>query len=72
VQAILAIELTKQVEDLRRFLGMVQYYSELWARCNKMLAPLTSVVGECGHTNITRAKKTRKSLDTGMGYIKQV
>ena len=25
-----------------------------------MLAPLTSLVGECGHTKITCAKKTKK------------
>jgi hypothetical protein len=25
-----------------------------------MLAPLTSLVGECGHTKVTRAKKTDK------------
>ena len=25
-----------------------------------MLAPLTSLVGECGHTNVTKAKKTKK------------
>ena len=25
-----------------------------------MLAPLNSLVGECGHTKITKAKKTKK------------
>ncbi len=25
-----------------------------------MLAPLTSLVGECGHTKVTRAKKTKR------------
>ena len=25
-----------------------------------MLAPLTSLVGECGHTKVTKAKKTKK------------
>ena len=39
---------------------MVQYYRDLWARCSEMLAPLTSLVGECGHTKVTRAKKTKK------------
>jgi len=42
------------------FLGMVQYYRDLWAKCNDMLAPLTSLVGECGHTKVTRALKTKK------------
>ena len=60
VQVILAITLPKQAKDLCRFLGMFQYYRDLWARCSEMLAPLTSLVGECGHTKVTRAKKTKK------------
>jgi hypothetical protein len=60
VQAILAITPPKQVKDLRSFLGMIQYYRDLWARRSEMLAPLTSLVGECGHTKITKAKKTKK------------
>ncbi len=39
---------------------MVQYYQDLWARRSEMLAPLTSLVGECGHTKITKANKTKK------------
>eukprot|EP00804_Cyclotella_cryptica_P016283 CCRYP_005754-RA/>CCRYP_005754-RA protein AED:0.29 eAED:0.29 QI:60/-1/0/1/-1/0/1/0/153 len=60
VQAFLAISSPKNVKDLRKFLGMVQYYRDLWARCSKVLAPLTSLVGECGHTKVTRANKTKK------------
>ena len=60
VQTILAITLPKQVKDLCRFLGMVQYYIDLWARRSEMLASLTLLVGECGHTKVTRAKKTKK------------
>ena len=44
VQVILAITLPKQVKDLCKFLGMFQYYRDLWARCSEMLAPLTSLV----------------------------
>jgi hypothetical protein len=39
---------------------MVQYYRDLWARRSKMLAPLTSLVGECGQTKVTRARGTKK------------
>ncbi len=39
---------------------MVQYYRDLWAKQSKMLAPLTSLVGECGQTNVTRAKGNKK------------
>jgi hypothetical protein len=38
---------------------MVQYYRDLWARWSNMLAPLTSLVGGCGHTKETKAKGTK-------------
>ncbi len=60
VQAILAINLLTGVKQLRHFLGMVKYYRDLWARRSEMLAPLTSLVGECGQTKTTRAKGTKK------------
>ncbi len=61
MQAILAIQPPKKVEELRHFLGMVQYYRDLWARRSKMLAPLTSLVGEYSQTRVTRAKGTKKA-----------
>jgi hypothetical protein len=39
---------------------MVQYYQDMWARRNEMLAPLTDLVGECGETKTTRMNKTKK------------
>ncbi len=60
MQAILAIQLPTNVKELRHFLGMVQYYHDLWARRSKMHAPLTSLVGECGQTKVIRAKRTKK------------
>ncbi len=60
VQAILMIKLPTGVRQLRHFLGMVQYYRDLWARRSKMLAPLTSLVGECGQTKTTKAKGNKK------------
>jgi hypothetical protein len=47
VQAILALNPLKNVKELRHFLGMVQYYRDMWARRSEMLAPLTDLVGEC-------------------------
>ncbi len=44
VQVILAIQPPTGVKQLRHFLGMVQYYRDLWAKQCKMLAPLTSLV----------------------------
>eukprot|EP00804_Cyclotella_cryptica_P005137 CCRYP_011551-RA/>CCRYP_011551-RA protein AED:0.31 eAED:0.39 QI:0/0/0/1/0/0/2/0/361 len=52
VQAILALTLPQNVKQLHRFLGMVQ--------CSEIFAPLTNLVGEYGHTKITKANKTKK------------
>ncbi len=60
VQAILAIKPSTGVKQLRHFLGMVQYYCDLWARWSDILAPLTSLVGDCGQTKTTKAKGTKK------------
>jgi hypothetical protein len=35
--------------------------NQSWARRSKMLAPLTSLVGECGQTKVSRAKGTKKA-----------
>ena len=48
VQAILVIKPPTGVRQLRHFLGMAQYYQDLWARQSNVLIPLTSLVGECG------------------------
>jgi len=56
VQAILAIQPPKGVKQLRHFLGMVQYYRDLWERRSDMLAPLNALVREYGQTKVTRAK----------------
>jgi hypothetical protein len=40
VQAILALKPPTNVKELRRFLGMVQYYRDMWIQRSKMLAPL--------------------------------
>ena len=39
---------------------MVQYYHDLWVKHSDVLAPLTTLVGECGHTETTRKNKTKK------------
>jgi hypothetical protein len=60
ISVILAIEAPRNVKELRRFLGMVQYYHDLWERRSEYLAPFTDLVGECGHTKETRCCKTKK------------
>ena len=60
VQAILAIKPPNNVKELRHFLGMVQYYRDMWAKRSEMLAPLSDLVGECGETKTTRKNKVKK------------
>jgi hypothetical protein len=60
VTAILAIMEPNNVKSLRRFLGMVQYYRDIWEKRSDLLAPLTDLVGECGQTKETRRKGTKK------------
>ena len=62
VQAILALTPPQNVKQLRMFLGIVQYYRDIWARCSEILALLSDSVGECGHTKVTKDNKTKKQL----------
>ena len=60
VQVILALNPPTNIKELRHFLGMVQYYRDLWAKRSEMLAPLTHLVGECGQTKVNKAKGTKE------------
>jgi hypothetical protein len=60
VQVILALNPPKSVKELRPFLGMVQYYRDMWVKRSEMLAPLTDLVGECGETKATKKNGTKK------------
>ena len=59
-QAILTLMPPRSVKELHRILGMVKYYRDIWARQNKMLAPLSNLVGECRQTKFTKANKFKK------------
>ncbi len=50
MQGTLALNPPNNVKELRHFLGMVQYYRDMWVKHSEMLAPLTDLVGECSET----------------------
>jgi hypothetical protein len=60
MQMILVLSLPNNVNKLRHFLRMVQYYRDMWEIFSEMLAPLTDLVGECGETKTTKKNKTKK------------
>ena len=47
VKAILDLERPKNIRDVRRVLGMIQYYRDLWEKRSHTLAPLSDLVGLC-------------------------
>ncbi len=69
VQAILALNPPNNVKEPQWFLGMVQYYRDMWQKCSEMLAPLTDLVGECGETKTTKKNKSKRNLGGGSKSI---
>ncbi len=65
VSAILVTKPPTSVKQLCRFLGMVQYYRDLWEKRSQFLTPLINLVGKCGHTKVTKKEDQEKSLTLG-------
>ena len=70
VSAILALEPPKTVRQVRAFLGMVQYYRDMWEKRSHLLAPLSDLVSECGHTKETRKSGVKKFHFIGTRYTR--
>ena len=45
IQAVLDLQPPTTLKELRRFLGMVQFYRDMWKQRSHILAPLTDLVG---------------------------
>ena len=65
VEAILKMQPPKTKRQLRRFLGMVNYYRDMWQRRSHILAPLTSLSGK------TSIWKWTKECDESFESIKR-
>ena len=70
VDAILNLARPTNVKQLRRVLGIVQYYRDIWEKRSHVLAPLTDLVGECGRTKVTKNNKKKRSRSTGTKHTK--
>ena len=64
VRAILDLERPKSLKDVRRVLGMVQYYRDLWQKRSHILAPLSDLVGELTPKNKPGQKGKKKKGST--------
>jgi hypothetical protein len=47
-------------KELRRFIGMVNYYSDMWVRMSELLAPLTSMTSK--NVNLNWIDEHQKAL----------
>ena len=72
ILAILAIEPPQNVKQLRRFLGMVQYYRDMWEKRSHLIAPLTDLISDCGQTKTTKKIKHVKSRGIGHTVIRRL
>jgi hypothetical protein len=70
VKAIRVLTPPQNIKKLHRFLGMVQYYRDLWARHCEMMSPLTNLVGECGMPRLLRLPTPNRSHDIGSDCIR--
>jgi hypothetical protein len=62
VEAILNIDTPKTRRELRRFIGMVNYYRDMWIRRSDVLAPLTKLVSNESKWNWTQEQQ--KAFET--------
>ena len=57
VDAILQLRPPTNVKQLHSFLGMVNYYRDIWPRHTHVLAPLTALMGKCSFTWTTECQQ---------------
>ncbi len=66
VEAILKLEKPKNRRQIRRFIGMVNYYSDMWPHRSETLAPLTAL------TSKTTKWKWTKECDKAFEQMKKI
>ena len=63
VEAIQKIAPPKNVKELRSFIGVVNYYRDMWIRRSHVLAPLTSLISTNKKTKWKWEKEHQESFD---------
>ena len=63
VEAILRLQPPKTVRQLRTFLGMVNFYRDMWRRRSHVLAPLTKLVGKNSKTKFVWGTEQQNAFD---------
>ena len=61
IQAIMDLGRPRTTTEVRKLLGIVQYYRDLWARRSHILGPLTDLAGG--------AERKENRVDRGIGGI---
>ncbi len=70
-QVILALNPPNNVKELRHFLGMVQYYRDMWAKRSEMLAPPSQTWSESAEKRKPLEKtRSKRNLGIGIRFIK--
>ena len=69
VEAIKKMAKTKNRRALCSFIGMINYYRDMWKRQSVLLAPLTALMSN--KVPRTWKKKHQKAFDTVKNYITQ-
>ena len=46
VEAIQALAVSKTCKQLRHFIGMINFYRDMWQKCSEILAPLTALTSK--------------------------
>ena len=57
VEAINNLAVPKTVRDVRRILGIINFYRDMWPKRSETLAPMTDLIGDSDKLSKTKSEK---------------